>query len=716
MQRLADAHAERALRQIKFVLNRDFAGRIDMGDYEGKQPQEREKAFLSRGLAALATRGVTGWNGEDRDEQAAMCVIDGRDDHGIDAIAVSGNTSEIWLVQSKWSPNGRASLDQAAALKFIRGWKLLEKHEYDRFNKRVNNMAERIRAVLNSFQARVHFVVAVTGPGDLHPDVLGVFDEEFTETNGFGLTLDLQVLDTHRLWEQVRVEEAPEDQPIRATMGQWLYRHEPVELYQGFVRADQVAAWYSEAGRHLFRRNIRDFLGGTEVNSEIADTVIGDPDLFLHLHSGITVICDSLDATFPETRKQSRPVELTLHNASVIDGAQSVTALHRAMLDDSEALAQALVSVNVICTGKDGSDPGLPTRITRARNRQNPVKDRDFVSLDRTQSLIDEEFSLRGLQYTYRRGEPDPAPEQGCSVVEAAIALACAHPNPRLVVRAKQNVDTLWERGEGSTYGLLFGERLGAAQVWGSVRLRRAVGNRLHELSQGLRGRGFDLADRGDLLIAHLVFQCVDRKEMNSDEYDWDEAVAAAVPLTDRAMPWLMHHIDAAHGSDSPASVTRVLSDPTRCRELSELTLRDLRSGAAAPPVSTDYRAKANRRPRKARRPNSVTILLNAGELSPGTPLEYRPLSATESAAMRDWLTEDPRRVRATWTNNRKYPLLWEADGGHHSPSGLVMTMYELAGWEDSPVAVQGPARWYIDGERMDKCAERVFQELGEEE
>ncbi|WP_020379941.1 hypothetical protein [Nocardiopsis alba] len=207
----------------------------------------------------------------------------------------------------------------------------------------------------------------------------------------------------------------------------------------------------------------------------------------------------------------------------------------------------------------------------------------------------------------------------------------------------------------------------------------------------------------------------MDRKEMNSDEYDWEEAVAQAVPLTARVLPWLLHHMDAAHSSTAPASITRILSDPKLCRDLVSLTLRDLRSGSEAPPVSTDYRAKAHQRPRKPRRPNSATILLNAGELGPGTPLEFRPLNNTEEAALRDWLTEDDRRSRATWTNNRRYSLLWEFDGKHHSPSGLVMTMYELAGWEDSPVAVQGPARWYIEGERMDRRAERILEKLEEE-
>lgn len=712
MPRPSDAHTERALRLIKKVLVRDFTTLIDMDDYEGRQPAEREKAFHSRALAALALRGVTGW--ED-DVELARCVIDGRDDHGIDAIAVSETSGEIWLVQSKWSAAGNAGFDQAAALKFVRGWRLLDRHEYDRFNERVRKMADRVRAVLDGFHPKVHFVIALTGPGDLHPDVLSVLDEEFGEPNGFGITLDHEVISTRRLMEQIRIEEAPEDHPIQVRMQQWLRRNHPIELYQGFVSADQVAAWYSVAGNHLFRHNIRDFLGGTKVNTEIQGSATVDPELFVYQHSGITVICDSLESRFPEGRYQSDPVVLTLRGASVIDGAQSVTSLHRALLENPEAIRDANVSVNVICTGGHTDASALATRITHSRNRQNRVEDRDFVSLDETQSLLREEFALRDLHYTYRRGEPDPAPEQGCSVVEAAVALACAHPNPVLAVQAKQNVEILWGQGDNGTYGMLFNPGLSASQTWGSVLVRRAVGDRLHQTAKGLRGRASDLADRGDLLLTHLVFQCVDRKNMDADDYDWDMTAISAAELTDRALPWLLHHLDTEYGSDSKSALTRTLADPRRCRQLATLTLRDLRSGANPPPISTEYRAKAHKRTRKARRPNSVTILLNAGVLADGTQLEYQPTSAPESAAVGPWLQEDPSRSRATWTSNRKFPLLWEADGKYYSPSGLAMWMYELAAWENAPLAVQGPARWYIDGEQMATLAGRIYQEMGEE-
>jgi hypothetical protein len=708
--RQAAPHTEHAVRQIKHVLDQDFSHLVDMSDYERKSREERQKALYSRSLAALAARGLAGV----KNDEATACLIDGRDDHGIDAIVVSETSSRIWLIQSKWSAQGRASLSQGEALKFLRGWRLIENREFDRFNERIQDMADQINAVLLDPHTRVHFVVALTGDSPLHPDVSGVFDELFAETNGFGLTLDLQVLGTQALWEQIRAERAPEDTPIHAKMRQWIYVKTPVEMYQGIVSAEQVAKWVGEAGDNLFHRNIRASLGTTDVNAGILRSLASDPEHFLFFHNGITVICRSLSATFPGRRRQDEEVVLTMNGASVVNGAQSVSTLHRALQDCPEALSEADISVHVICVDDPSSE--LPSRITDTRNRQNRVEDRDFVALDETQALIREDFGTLDKSYTYKRGEPDPVPDQGCSVVEASLALACAHPNVKLAVRAKQNVDTLWERGSEGAYPMLFAGQPSAHQIWGSVRLRRAVGDRLHEIGKGLRGRGSDVADRGDLLVTHLVFQCIERKDMSAEDYDWDGMVLRAAGLADTLFPWLLHHIDAEYGPESKASLTRTLSDPTRCRELVQLVMRDVRAGAAVPPIDDGYQLKKGERKRKPRRPNSVAILLNAGVLRSGTGLEFRPTTPNERAALEAWLAEEPRRARATWTTERRHPLLWEADGNLYSPSGLVMRMYELAGWENPPVAVQGPAKWHIDGRPMSVYAEQIFSELGEAE
>lgn len=62
-----------------------------------KRGQERQvEARLSRALAAHAVRIVTGWSARD----AALTVIDGGGDQGIDAIALVQEPARIYLAQA----------------------------------------------------------------------------------------------------------------------------------------------------------------------------------------------------------------------------------------------------------------------------------------------------------------------------------------------------------------------------------------------------------------------------------------------------------------------------------------------------------------------------------------------------------------------------------------------------------------------------------------
>lgn len=709
-QRHGDTHP-RALNQIKHVLNRDFVDLINMDDFENRQPQELEKARLSRAVACLALRGLT----DLEDHEIIECLVDGRKDEGIDAIAISETSREIWLVQAKWSEKGNAGVDKNAALKLMRGWRLIDNNSFDQLNARIQKMEDRLRAVLRDPHARVHLVATVTGSGNLSSEVQEVFDDELAEANGHGLTLDYRVVNTTALWQQIRVEEAPKDVEIQATMKQWVHVTMPTQMYQGIVPADQVARWYGDAGEQLFRKNIRSTLGINDVNAGIVETLREHPEYFLLFHNGITIICDSVETEFPQRRRQDEPVILRMRGASVVNGAQSVTSLHHAGMEDPECVQDADVSVHVICTRGMPSD--LPDQITRTRNRQNQVLERDFVALDETQTHIREEFALLlEKSYAYKRGEADPAPDQGCSVVHAAVALACAHPNTKLAVRAKQNVDTLWERGSDGAYDMLFGEQPGAHQIWGSVRLHRQVVAQAHEVAKEFKGRASDMAERGDFLLAHLIFQMLDPQGIEHEDYDWEGALTKVPELVAIALPWLVHHVDQNY-ADSRSSLTRTLSDPQRCKIIIEKALIDIRAGHPVPKIPESYHRQAQQRSaRKLRRPNSVNVLKDAGVLSNGTRLLFQAMHKTEDQALRAWLTENPLRTQATWTNNRRYPLLWSMDGEQYSPSGLVMHMYSQSGWENSPVSVQGPSRWFIDGTSLTEMAERILADLGEED
>lgn len=679
------------LHQIREALFRGYRGLIDESDLQRNSEADRDRAFLSRAVAATAVRRVTGWD----HKACAEAVIDGSRDNGIDAVAVTDG-AQVWLVQAKWKDSGTAGFDTHAARAFVDGLSLLEQRRFDLFNNKLAPITARLDSAFTDTRLKITLVIAVVGNDPLHADTEAVLDRAADDHFGLGPMLDYRLVGAGELLQQLKNDRAPEPVDITVRMPQWTKRDMPFLAYQGSVSASEVAQWYEEHGDRLYDENIRKSLGLTRINSGIQTTLSEEPDNFWYFNNGITVLCDEIEPTWPGRRRPDETVELRLTRASVVNGAQTVTEIHKARQLTPETVDDADVTVKVISLG---AERGLyAARITETTNTQNDVSQRDFVALDNAQELIREDFDL-SLQklYVFKRGEADPAPESGCSVVHAAIALSCAHRTPELTVRAKRDTDLLWERGDSGAYPRLFGEVPSAFRIWRSVCVHRAVGEALDALRKRVYGRASDAAQRGDLLVTHLVFQLLDIEDIDDPKYDLTAALAKVPALAESVLSWLIHHVDASFGPTS--FLTSTFTNETKCRELARLVLPDVRSGRAVPELPENYQPPAQRK-RKGRRPDTVPTLINARLLADSTPLTYVPGNVPEARAVTEWIAADSRRAQATWQNNRSKPLLWAYDGQLYSANKLVLRIWELAKWDEAPTSVQAPARWTPDGKR----------------
>jgi AIPR protein len=678
------------VRHVRDALQREFSDLIDLSDYQSRQPSEREQAFLSRSLAALIVRNRTGIDSM----AAAATVIDGYGDNGIDAVAVNAGIPQLWLVQAKWSDQGRASLSVAEALKLVEGLTFIDQQRFDRFNSKLQQYAEQIKAVLRNPQMKITLVLALMGTHRLSPDVARRLEDAQADFNGYGPILDYEVCSIKEIWQIVRGDVAEPSIGLTVKMEQWIRLPEPFEAYYGTVAVGDIAQWHMDHGDRLFTQNIRKSLGLTQGNQSLVSTLTQNAENFWYFNNGITVLCDAIRPQF-WSRSSRGPVALHLEAASVVNGAQTVAAIHQATQRDPEASSTGYVGVRVISVA--GSPKGFAGEITKATNTQNRVERRDFVALDAVQSAIRDDLAL-SLQkaYVVKRGEMDPPPEAGCSVVHAATALACAYISPDLVARARRDPDLLWELGEEGAYTLLFGRKGPSAyRIWRSVLLRRAVGTALHDSQDKREGRAAAIAEHGELLITHLIFQYGGVVGIDDPDYEWEEFLKNIPELTAVVLGWVIHHVDNAFGPSS--FISNTFGNPGRCRILAERVLSDLRVGNAVPELPTEYRPVVPIR--RLRAPKAVATLVDAARIPDGTMLTFHVASVRERVALATWLAEDARRSEATWVNERSRPLLWAADGKRYSPSGLVQHMWKLARWDAAPPSVQGPARWSVPGE-----------------
>jgi hypothetical protein len=154
---------------------------------------------------------------------------------------------------------------------------------------------------------------------------------------------------------------------------------------------------FEETRARLFARNIRGYLGNTDINESMKKTLSEEPAHFWFYNNGITIVCD--DARIVRDGKSSL---LTVHSPQVINGQQTT----RVLAESRDGAKKAKVLVRVLAIPSDAEHDGdfyesLISSIVRATNHQNAVKPSDLCSNDRRQVVL--ERQLRKLGYRYLR-------------------------------------------------------------------------------------------------------------------------------------------------------------------------------------------------------------------------------------------------------------------------------------------------------------------------
>ncbi|WP_159107527.1 AIPR family protein [Streptomyces rubrogriseus] len=673
------------IRFLRGYLTETFADLIDMGDLNRYPSAGRDLGFLSRALAAQAVRILTQCSAQ----EAAAAVTDGVDDNGIDAVAFSPNGSDIWFIQAKWSDRGRAVLGEEGALKLVAGLRRLASGHYEGVNAKINRLLTGIDEALSSPRCTVHLVAALAGDGQLTHQAeqrLARVGEEF----GFdGRTpVKVHTLGLADFHSSARLHTAHAPVRITATLTQgWHAVHTPYPAYIGSVPAGEAAAWFEAHGSHLLAPALRN-ARNDRIDQTLVEQLISEPEHFWYLSSGVTILCDSVSAQFFARRIPGEPARLELENARVINGASTLASVAHAVARHPATTEHALVPLRVICV--DNAPGHFLSQLTTASQSDSSADLLDRIEADPQQLQIREEFAAElGKHYVFKRGTPPPAPSAGCTMQEAAVALACAHPDVSLTAHTSSDLEYVLLPSPAGAYTRLFGQAPPGRQIWAVVQAHRLVQSTLADITRAASPWTRDVMEHGNLLISHLVLQSIGLEET---EY-W---VQSAQESQDWALEWTKDIVRALASAaknlyGQNVFLASVFTDAHKCRRLAEAvngelaTLNQARNGSPAPHVR--------------RRPSSVSVLVDHARIPDGTRLIYRPSSPVEDQAIGDWLREDPRRYLATWVNDRQRPLIWEADQQAYSPSGLVMHIWREARWNEAPVAVRGPASWYMPGE-----------------
>jgi hypothetical protein len=546
------------------VLDR-FGNLIDLADVQAAQPEQKESCRLTRSLAAFIIAEL----GSLDDVAAAQVVTDGTGDNGIDAVYYDPAEKNCFLVQSKWISSGNGSVEVGDVHKFIQGVRDLLNADFSRFNTKMQAHQAKVFAALSDASARFTLILAYTGEQPLSEDAQRPLDNFLAEMNSPTEVMTLRVLNQGALHSIVASGATADAVDLEVMLHDWGMVREPYLAYYGQVAVSDIVSW-GAFGARLTSKNLRQFRGLTEVNESIAKTLNATPNNFWYFNNGITILSESLRKK-PLGGNNNETGTFECKGASVVNGAQTVGTIVDVSKAGGANLQNSRVLVRLVSL--ENCPEGFADEITRAANTQNRIERRDFAALDPNQKRLRTELYLENQkEYAYQTGELPPQGDSGCTLDEAAVALACKTPDVSLAVQAKREVGMLYEDITKPPYTAIFNKGTTARALWEAVTVLRTAEAALTSEQQRRNGKEQLIAIHGNRFVLHLVFQQLQQDTANNNAApDLENRIRELIRrMLDSTIRNVLDHYPTAY----PASLFK---NATKCRDLAKRIL--------APPV-----------------------------------------------------------------------------------------------------------------------------------
>lgn len=552
------------INRIRGVIEQQFGDLIDMSDCDRSPHDQRQRKFLSRGLAALSIRSLSGVD----PAHAAGSIVDGFQDGGIDAIYFDQKADTLLLVQAKWNDTGNRPPDPEGVAKFTAGVTNLLNAKFERFNEKVRNKEGEILAAIHSSRpVRIRLILAHTSAQKTPSHATRILDDLVNDLNNPVPTAVREEYDQAGVYGLITAESKPPSIDLQITLADWGAIRRPFEAYYGRAHASEVSQWWKDHENKLFEQNLRLFYQSSDVNNAIHATLTDNPQHFWYFNNGVTLICEKITKSIVG----SPGTKLGLFHCvgvGIVNGAQTVGTIGRSDYlggydEHQDPDAHPWVQVRLISL--ENSPPDISRRITRAANLQNQVGNREFAGMDPRQHRLATEFALDRRKYVYKQGEPDPKGDEGCDISEATQALACAR-SAALAVQVKREIGAIWADTESAPYTEIFTDELSSGRLWRSVKVMRTVDEELYKLRSSVSPRSDMVAVHMNRIVLHLVFQEQDIirniSNENTDEGDLLDKTRLAVEPVFRK---LSYYLEKHHSNEYLASLSK---NSTKCENL----------------------------------------------------------------------------------------------------------------------------------------------------
>ncbi|MBD1864262.1 MULTISPECIES: AIPR family protein [Trichocoleus] len=494
------------VRQIKNKLLEMFEAHLDLSSI-GANDLQRETKILTRCLAAFAIYLQTGCS----EKEAATSVWDGPDDNGIDAAYFDPSDSRVILVQSKWIAKGSGEPEAKDIGVFTKGVEdIIEQHQTN-FDSRLQGPLSDIFIRINTPGTYVHLVLVSTGASSLAKHGQSVIQKLLKDINGDDpdAIASSEVMGLSEVYSKLASDPFQGNLTLDANILDWSYIATPYPAYFGIVDGLQLKEWWKTHGKGLLAENIRQSLGGTEVNSQIKQTAATAPEKFWYFNNGITLVAEEAAKAPAGAAARSSGI-FAFKGASIVNGAQTVSSLSK--VEDDLSLGKVRVSIRVILLKT--APTGFGNEVTRTNNLQNRVEPRDFVAQDPEQKRLRQEMAIEGIDYQFVRGGSEDSnstsTNTSCELIEVTTALACATTDPDLAVQIKTGTSRFFTDLTKPPYKTIFNPSTSGAKAFNATVVHRKIDDWIEKKKHSLSKKSgivWGVLVHGNRILAAAVFK-----------------------------------------------------------------------------------------------------------------------------------------------------------------------------------------------------------------
>lgn len=495
-------------------LRQLFAGKLT--ESTRGTPDERERNYLSRALAAYATYKL---GGATLDEAAAS-IVDGGGDGGIDAVFHAATTDILWITQSKFIGNGRGEPDLGDVTKFKTGIENLLQGNFDAFrtNPAWVRLLPQIEAVFGSGRLQVKAALVYTGINLVSEDRKRLFEDlkyRFSNDTDY-LEIRLCNLTTVHDW-LTGADQGPGVPEVELTLLKPGWVKTPYETVYGLLPLAELANLYALHGRRLIAANIRAYKGNTAVNEQIVNTACEEPEHFFYLNNGLTAYCERIEVHNLD-RGNAEQKRVKGYGLSIVNGAQTLGSVAQSFAAAPDQAPHGFVFIKIVSLERCSEDREFADRITRSTNFQNQIGLRDFVALDNQQEIIANQLARSGISYHYKQDADMPSPDAtNFTLDEATTACACLTQQRDCCYfcsRVLADRKALWSMDEfyppeeflRSRYSRVFRPDRSARNVWRAVQTQRLVIDKMKSDARASSGVRKAFFENARWLVLNIIF------------------------------------------------------------------------------------------------------------------------------------------------------------------------------------------------------------------